>query len=594
MDPQADLMKRARRPITFVTAALLAACSSEQPAAHPDAGPDVVARRCTPGATSCGDDGLSPRTCDAAGQAWVPAARCDGPGGEVCDEGRCARACEESATRRETRGCEFWPVETLHPELGRLSDGQSPSDFPFTVVVSNPWPSPVHVTLEGGALGAPVDRDIAAGATTSMEVPWQPALVDGVDYLHRASVVARAAALHLQASAPVSAYQFNPLKFIRSPDCEGGGACYSFTGDASLLLPAASLGREHVIVAWPTQRSLARDHTEWSVGAGFLSVVGTRPDTRVTVQLAGGISAGDGIPAASAGDRRSFVLGAGDVLQLLSSTDPRCVRDTLDRQTDTRFCLPVATEDLTGTIVTASAPVAVFAGHECAQVPFDRYACDHLEEQIPPVDTLGVRYVISRSAPYPPPVPLHPEGEPTVVRIVATHDGTDVTFEPATAHAPARLDRGESLTIESRDEYAVVGSSPLLVATFLVGADYLQRESSSTIYSVGDPAMSIETPVEQYRSRYDFFVPPAFVPSYANVVIARGGRLILDGVPVTAAPTSSLGARDIYRLSLIYGPHRIEGETAATRFGLRVYGFTRYTSFMFPGGGDLTAIAPPL
>ena len=236
----------------------------------------------------------------------------------------------------------------------------------------------------------------------------------------------------------------------------------------------------------------------------------------------------------------------------------------------------------------------MFAGHECAQVPFDRYACDHLEEQIPPVDTLGVRYVIARNAPYPTLTTDHPEGEPTVARIVATRDGTDLTFEPPGAHAPARLARGESLTIESRDDYAVVGSAPLLVATFLVGADYFRRDLSSHLYSVGDPAMSIETPVEQYRARYDFFVPPAFVPSYATVVIARGGRMLLDGRVVTAPPASTLGARDLYRLPLTTGAHRLEGETPATRFGLRVYGFARYTSFMFPGGGDLTAIAPPL
>jgi len=589
-------MSRARRSMPCLAVLLLGACEGDPtPAPVTDAGAmDAPALACAPLETSCGDDGLSPSTCNADGTARVAAARCDGAAGEVCAEGRCVRACEEASLRRETRGCEFWPVQTLHPELGRLADGQSPTDFPFTLVVSNPWPSPVRVTLDGGALAAPVERVIAGGGTGTMEVPWQAALVDGVDHLHRASALVRGGALHLRATAPVTAYQFNPLKFSRTVDCEQGDACFSYTGDASLLLPAASLGRQHVVVSWPTQRALPHARTEWSASAGFVSIVGTRPDTRVTVRLAGGVAAGVGIAAGPAGESRAFTLGVGDVVQLISSVDPACARDVLDRVTDTRFCLPVAGEDLTGTVVESSEPVAVFSGHECANIPYDRYACDHLEEQIPPVETLGQRYVVSRSEPYPTAKRDHPEGEPTVARIVAVHDATEVTFEPASAHAPARLARGESLTVESREDYVVVGSAPLLVATFLVGADYFRRETVVARGIVGDPAMSIETPVEQYRSRYDFFVPPAFVPSFANVVIARGGRVRLDGRAVTAAPTGVLGARDLYRLPLSQGAHRLEGETTGTRFGLRVYGFAPFTSFMYPGGGDLVSIAPPL
>lgn len=585
-------MSPAPRLLLTAAIALHAACDGDPPAPAPvHAGADVATTACAPGARTCGDDGLSPRTCDPAGAAWVPGAPCDADG-EVCDEGRCVRACDEAALRRETRGCEFWPTQTLHPELGRLAAGQSPSDFPFTVVVSNPWPSAVRVTLEGGALGAPVERTVAPGDSATIEAPWQPPLVDGVDHLRRASAVVRGGALHLRASAPVTAYQFSPLKFARVADCEGGDACFSYTGDASLLLPAATLGRRHVVVAWPTERSLPSGRTEWSSSAGFVTVVGTRPATRVTLRLAGGVTPGEGIAAAAPGESRTFTLGAGDVVQLISSVDPRCPRDVLDRVTDARFCLPVEGEDLTGTVVESSEPVAVFAGHECANVPFDRYACDHLEEQMPPVDTLGTRYVVSRSAPYPAPRPDHPDGEPTVARVVATRDATDVTFEPPGVHPPARLAQGASLTVEAREDFAVVASAPVVVATFLVGGDYFRRELVSRV-TAGDPSMSIETPVEQYRSRYDFLVPPLFIPSFANVVIARGGRVLLDGRPVTAAPDATLGARDVYRLLLAAGPHRLEGETAATRFGLRVYGYAPFTSYMFPGGGDLVSIAAP-
>jgi hypothetical protein len=39
------------------------------------------------------------------------------------------------------------------------------------------------------------------------------------------------------------------------------------------------------------------------------------------------------------------------------------------------------------------------------------------------------------------------------------------------------------------------------------------------------------------------------------------------------------------------GAHRIEGTAP---FGILVYGFGSYTSYMYPGGLDLREIAPPI
>ena len=52
-------------------------------------------------------------------------------------------------------------------------------------------------------------------------------------------------------------------------------------------------------------------------------------------------------------------------------------------------CQTDAAHDLTGSIINADQPVAVFGGHDCAYVPYDQAACDHLEEQLLPNETLG-------------------------------------------------------------------------------------------------------------------------------------------------------------------------------------------------------------
>ncbi len=200
---------------------------------------------------------------------------------------------------------------------------------------------------------------------------------------------------------------------------------------------------------------------------------------------------------------------------------------------EARFCLPDPGEDLTGTVLRASAPVAVFVGHDCALVPFDRFACDHLEEALPPVTSLGRQYAVAR---VPPVLPRSmgdpPEGEPTVVRILATRDATELSFSPTAVHSTARLDAGSRLEFEFRDDFVLSASAPVLVATLRVGADWFPSNLAADRRSLGDPSLAFETPVEQYRRSYDFLVPGDFPRNHATVVSPRGTRLRIDGGPL--------------------------------------------------------------
>jgi hypothetical protein len=548
-----------------------------------------------PGALDCGADGLSPRRCTERG-AWLPLGTCDGPHGQVCARGRCADGCAEAAARRDPRGCSFWPVQTLNSALGRGPDGAGRDSFPFTVVATNSWPSPVTITLSGGGLEAPVQRTLGPGDVATVTAPWQPALVDAGDDRHRASGVVRGGALHLTSTAPITAYQFNPLRPYLGDECSLGAACYASTSDGSRLLPEHSLGRAYLAATVATQRILSPGSSGWSANPGFVVIVGVTDGTEVSVRLAGDVMASRGdasVAATVAGATLHFTLAAGDAVQLLSRWDALCAHDVDDPITKARFCLPVDAEDLTGTEVTSSAPVAVFAGHDCATVPFDRFACDHLEEQVPPIETLGQQYVIARARPVDPPHdPRHPEGEPIVVRLVAVADDTVLRFDPPRAHEPATLTRGASLTLTAAEPFVVEGSRPFLAATLLVSGGYFPLDLPNPRSLDGDPALAFETPVEQYHATHDLFAAPGYDRSFVDLVAPRGARVRLDDLVVTATPVA-VGVHDLYQLPLGAGAHRVESEGQQAGLGTRVYAYAPYAAYLLSGGGELRAITVP-
>jgi hypothetical protein len=108
----------------------------------------------------------------------------------------------------------------------------------------------------------------------------------------------------------------------------------------------------------------------------------------------------------------------------------------------------------------------------------------------------------------------------------------------------------------------------------------------------GDPSMSLVTAVEQYRKKYVFLAPDDYDVSYADVIVPSGATVTLDGAAI-AAPTSIGGGFGIARVKLgpgVNGAHVLE---ASHGVGLQVMGYGSYTSYQYPGGLNLEAIAPP-
>lgn len=215
----------------------------------------------------------------------------------------------------------------------------------------------------------------------------------------------------------------------------------------------------------------------WGPGTGksYATIVAAQDGTHVEVQPTVGTNAGPGIPPGVAGGVFSFDLDEGDVAQVAVTTDGTA---------------------LTGTRIEADAPIGVFTGHECAFVPAELYACDHLEEQIAGLRLWGTSFAASRVP------PRHPsDPEDSRWQIYASEDDTTITFEapvPVTGlpASPLVLDAGESLEFfaggppAAPGDFYVEADKPIAVFDYMTGWEHLGEQ-------IGDPAMLQLTPTEQ-------------------------------------------------------------------------------------------------
>ncbi len=542
---------------------------------------------CAPGTLRC--DGETVMSCNADGSAETPGATCDAASGERCSPGGCARLCDLAVTERSYLGCEYVAVPTVNAVLD--------SGFSFAVAIANPQLVPAIVTITGGRDFANTIT-VAPGALEIVRLPW-------VDALRRPILTVGTASTYLSASAedgsyrvrsdvPVTVHQYNPLTYLELRDCldaydptPGDGQCHSYTNDASLLLPVHALTGSYLVMSRASQYLVFDGEAGGS--PGFVAIVNAdAAEATVTVRSRAYIAASaDGtIEEHVPGDTFEVSIAPGEVVQLLSAIPPSCpvATEPDPRASGVEYCNVGPEYDLTGTEIVSSARLAVFSGHNCTFVPYDRWACDHLEEQLFPAEVLGTSAVS--------PLAYQQRAEPNLLRVVSTADGNTVTFSPAPSIGPETvvLGRGEHVEVTIERATRVTGEQPILAARFLVGQDYAGLGTAGSS-APGDPSMGLLVPDAQWRTRYVFFAPDTYSDAYIDLIAAVGARVELDGQVVgtlrEAAGTSVLSGS----VQIRPGVHHV---TSTVPVGVHVYGFGSYTSYLAPAGLDLREIADPL
>jgi hypothetical protein len=227
--------------------------------------------------------------------------------------------------------------------------------------------------------------------------------------------------------------------------------------------------------------------------------------------------------------------------------------------------------------------VQVIGGHYCADIPDGVGACDHLEESMFGIDTLGQRYIVAAPA-----VDTEPTGKVETIRVIAAASNITLSYDPPQPGAATTLaNAGDFVEIDGNaGVFAITANGKVMVAQYMEGQD---ADAAGT----GDPAMALAVPVEQFRTDYLFQAPMSYDSNYVDVVAPMGATVTLDGgAPLTFTAIGSSGYGLSRVLSLGGGPamdgsHSIHGDMP---FGIDVYGNGQYTSYWYPGGLNLMTV----
>ncbi len=306
--------------------------------------------------------------------------------------------------------------------------------------------------------------------------------------------------------------------------------------DAFLGLPLDTLGLRYIIPSYNALDTLASE----------LVVVSPYNNTKVSIT-----------PRSQAGSRI-----AGETYQI-------------DLQSDQVYTLS-SKGDLTGSIIHSNKPIAVFGAVQCANVPTNVSACDHLTEMIPPVSTWGIQFLTA---------PLATRINGDVFRLLASQDKTEVRVN---GQIVATLKAGEYYETVLKKASEIESNYPILVSQYSAGSDFDGITS--------DPFMMVIPPVEQYMSQYYFTTlggDDGFSNGFINLIVPSSSQhsVKLDGLPIDPSVFSPIGVSGMSsaQITLKQGSHSL---SADQRFGVFSYGFGAFDSYGYTGGMSFEFINP--
>lgn len=197
-----------------------------------------------------------------------------------------------------------------------------------------------------------------------------------------------------------------------------------------------------------------------------------------------------------------------------------------------------ANEDMTGYFINATKPIQVLCGHECANVPSAKMLfCDHMVEQIPPINQLGTFHVV-------PPIGGRSASAGYVVRVVSTAAATLVTWTDnlnSTQSGTSTIDPGnftQITTWNTMRPLIVQCSAPCIVMQYNKGFATISKDVPT------DPFMMLTVPSDHFTAGAGF-ATANYCDTFKNRIVfddwltivtfaAYKDQILYDGQPLTS------------------------------------------------------------
>jgi hypothetical protein len=366
--------------------------------------------------------------------------------------------------------------------------------------------------------------------------------------------------VHVQSHSPITVYGFYDVYG------QGNGG----SPDGFLGLPTNSLGTEYYTLNYTEYRNFAgTEHSQFLIIAPYDSTI-------VTITSKSHTLGSNGMLSHTPGQTWSVTLMKGQSYLVQSSG----------------FFSGV--DDLTGSHVVSSKPVALMTGHQMADIPLPQPSADYLIEMEPSCDKWGTEYFEM------------PLAGRTIcgdyMRIVSAEDGNIIT---ANGSIIDTLNRGEWTDIDTVTQPQVYGS--LNGRRFLVG-EYAYSNHYLGDTAEIDPFFILLTGREAFEHTIVFRTPdPAQGPSYKNYLTILAppnemSQISINGQAATSYPSagsatfpgSPIGALRI----LLPDGSRSYIATSKNLFGMYQYGISSYEGYGWPAGLSLgthsTDTLPPV
>jgi hypothetical protein len=511
--------------LTVPVIALLLGCSGGRGVAAVDAGDDAVGG-CT-GTSVC--EGLFVKACE---NNVVGAMMDDCTSKGACSEGRCLTP-ECAAIERDRMsfaGCVFYTAEPGNVD----SDVDAPTSF----LITNAGSHYATVSLQqkvNGSWGPAAAMTVPAGGSARMPVAGLQVDRTGGPQEH--------GGLRLNSDLPVTVAQIDSDDVNQDAQSSAG----------TMLLPVHVLGTHYLAMTYPQAQTPEIAALAGSPsGAGRLLIVGTQPETMVTLTLSStssGVVMGT-LPGLVAGQTYpTFTLGDGEVFQVLSGNPG---------------------DDLSGTEISTSQPVAVFSGNMTTtyqRTTDNLHSPDMAHEQMPPVYAWSYKYVAAA---------LPPQegacdtllGQPGMPRmsiwrlmVWGKPSQIDIVGPSGPIHTEKAFPPGEVLELTLPGDFVVTSKEPLLMTQ---GIDC-------------EPSLSLAISADRALEDLTFAVLPSF-DQVAAIARKANDVVLLDGVVIPSAMfTPAGGGFEVARVPLPDCPpseqvctHRVQGLLGMTMRGMDI------------------------